>query len=44
MLSKKKMAIVSFYTTKDFSFSLSRYGNRDSDVNANIYRSESASK
>ena len=44
MLSKKKMTIVSFYTTKDFSFSLSRYGNRDSDVNANVYRSESASK
>ena len=32
MLSKKKSCIVSFYTTKDFSFSLTRFGNKPKDV------------
>lgn len=44
MLSKKKSCIVSFYTTKDFSFSLTRFGNRPKDVEADIYLSSAASK
>lgn len=44
MLSKKKSCIVSFYTTKDFSFSLTRFGNKPKDVNADIYLSTKASK
>lgn len=45
MLSKKKSCIVSFYTTKDFSFSLTRYGNRpNKDIDGDVYLSPSASK
>lgn len=44
MLSKKKACIVSFYTTKEFSFSLSRYGNKPKDVNHDVYLSQNAQK
>lgn len=44
MLSKKKSCIVSFYTTKDFSFSLTRFGNKSRYINADIYLSPTASK
>lgn len=44
MMSRYKSCIVSFYTTKDFSFSLSRYGNKPQDVRHDIYLSENAKK
>lgn len=43
MLSKKKSCIVSFYTTKEFSFSLTRFGNKPKDVHGDVYRSPRAS-
>lgn len=43
MLSKKKSCIVSFYTTKEFSFSLTRFGNKPKDVHGDVYRSSKAS-
>lgn len=45
MLSKKKSCIVSFYTTRDFSFSLTRFGNRpNKDIDADVYLSPNALK
>lgn len=44
MLSNKKLCIVSFYTTKEFSFSLTRFGNKSEYVNGDIYLTKNASK
>ena len=42
MLSRKKGCIVTFSTTKDFSFSLTRYGNKPKDVGGDVYLSKNA--
>lgn len=43
-LAVGKTASIHFSTTSDFSFSLTRYGNRPKDVDKDIYLSENAKK